>query len=187
MTGDAILTEQESVKVIEKAGYKVVSFEAGAKPGVVACLFRVGGLSPEGRTRLEKGLREDLKDAARVAIDSLGRATVLVKGDAAAARTALTASLERHGAAAEGLQIENWPQLEATYVVAASGMASPEAAQQVVDALTRVAKVKAVLVHQDTGTATLWLKEPCDALDKNVREALDAAGFPVTRVELKTD
>ena len=72
-------------------------------------------------------------------------------------------------------------------MVAVSGMNGAVETRTVADALAGVAKVVAVHVYQDTGTATLWLKEPCDALEANVRAALTPAGFTVSRFELKTD
>ena len=187
MEDPAVLTEQEASKVIQGAGYKVVSFKAGEPRKVTAYLFRVSGFGPDGRASLEKGLLEDLEDADRVAVDSLGRATVVVSGDAVAAREAVSASLEKRGVAAEGFETETWPELEATYVVAVHGMSGAVETRTVADALAGVDKVVAAHVYQDAGTATLWLKEPCDALEANVRAALTPAGFSVSRFELKAD
>ena len=78
MKDDAVLTEREASKVIRDAGYKVVSFKVGEPPELTAFLFRVSKLEPDGRASLENGLREDLKDADKIAVDSLGRATVVV-------------------------------------------------------------------------------------------------------------
>ena len=187
MEDRAVLTEEEASQVIRDAGYKVVSFKAGEPRKLTAYLFRVSPFEPDGRARLEDGLRADLWGADKVAVDSLGRATVVVSGDAAAAREAVFASLEKRGVAAEGFETETWPGLDATYVVAMSGMNGAVQARTAADALAGVPKVVAVHVYQDTGTATLWLKEPCDALEANARGALTAAGFSVTRFELKAD
>ena len=187
MRDRAVLTEGEASKVIEDAGYKVVSFEAGDPRRVTALLFRVGALEPGGRAGLERGLREDLEDAHQVALDCLGRGTVVVSGDAAAAREAVSESLGRQGAAAEGFETKNWPQLDATYEVAVPGMRGADEARAVADALAAVPKVVAVHVYQDAGTATLWLKEPCDALEANVKATLAPAGFSVARFELQAD
>jgi len=187
MEDRAVLTEEEASQVIRDAGYKVVSFKAGEPRKLTAYLFRVSPFEPDGRARLEDGLRADLWGADKVAVDSLGRATVVVSGDAAAAREAVFASLEKRGVAAEGFETETWPGLDATYVVAMSGMNGAVQARSAADALAGVPKVVAVHVYQDTGTATLWLKEPCDALEANARGALTAAGFSVTRFELKAD
>jgi hypothetical protein len=187
MKPGAVLTEPESKRVIQDAGYKVVSFKVGEPPKLTACTFRVSEFEPGARGRIEDGLREDLKDADRVAVDSLGRATVVVRGDGAAARDAVSASLKSRGAAAEGFETKTCPKLEATYLVAVSGMNGTVESRAVADALAGVAKVVAVHVYQDTGTATLWLKEPCDALDANVRAVLTPAGFSVSRFELNAD
>ena len=187
MEKDAILTESEATRVIKKAGYKVVSFKAGEPPKQTALLFHVSPANPDGRESLENGLREDLKDADRIAVDSLGRATVLVSGGAPAAREAVSASLKKRGVAAEGLETKTWPKLDAAYVLAVPGMNDAIRTRAVADALQGVAKVVAVHVYQDTGTATLWLKEPCDALEANVRAALAATGYSVSGFELKSD
>jgi hypothetical protein len=187
MKDDAVLTERTASKVIQNAGYEVVSFERGKPPTLTAYLFRVSMFEHEGRASLENGLREDLEGADKVAVDSLGRATVVLSGDAAAAEEAVSASLEKRGLAAEGFEKKTWPKLDATYVVAVSGMDDVVETRKVADALAGVAKVVAVHVYQDTGTATLWLKEPCDALEANVRAALTPAGFTVSRFELKAD
>lgn len=142
---------------------------------------------PDIRAILEDGIREDLKDADKVAVDSLGRATVVVSGDAAAAREWLSLSLTKRGVTAEDFETKTWPKLDATYVVAVSGMNGAVETRTVADALAGVAKVVAVHVYQDAGTATLWLKEPCDALRANVMAALTPAGFSVLRFELKAD
>ena len=183
MEDDAVLTEREARKVIREAGYKVVSFEAGEPRKVTAYLFRVSPLDPDGRASLERGLREDLEDVDRIAVDSLGRATVVVSGDAAATPDAVSASLSKRGVAAVGFETKTWPKLEATYVLAVAGMDGADEARATSDALAGVAKVVVVHVDQDAGTATLWLKEPCDALAANVRAALAPAGFSVTRFE----
>ena len=187
MKHDAVLTELEASKVIRDAGYKVVSFKCGEPPKLTACLFRVRRFEPYGRASLENGLREDLEDADKIAVDSLGRATVVVSGDAAAAREAVSASLKKRGVAAGDFETRAWPKLDAAYVVAVSGMSGAVEMRTVADALARVAKVVAVHVYQDTGRATLWLKEPCDALEANVRAALAPAGFSVSRFELQAD
>jgi len=187
MANDAVLDERNASKVIRNAGYKVVSFTRGEPPKRTAYLFRVSRFEPDTRASLENGLRDDLEGADKVAVDSLGRATVVVKGDAAAAQEAVSASLKKRGLAAEGFETKTWPKLDATYVVAVSGMKGAVETRTVADALAGVAKVVAVHVYQDTGTATLWLKEPCDALEANVRAALTPAGFTVSRFELKTD
>ncbi len=187
MKNDAVLTELEARKVIRDAGYKVVSFEGGEPRKLTAYLFRVSQFEPDGRASLENGLREDLKVADRVAVDSLGRGTVVVRGEPAAAREAVTASLKKRGVAAEAFETKTWPMLDATYVVAVFGMNGAVERRKVADALSGVAKVVAVHVYQDDGTATLWLKEPCDALEANVRAALTPAGFSVSRFELKAD
>ena len=187
MEDDADLAERDARKAIQKAGYQVVSFAEGRHPERTAYLFRVGDLEPAGRASLESGLRADLKNADKVAVDCLGRATVVVSGNPAAAQDAVVASLSKRGLAAEGLQRQSWPRLDATYVVAVSGMDDDFEARTVADALAGVAKVVAVHVYQDTGTATLWLKEPCDALEGNVKAVLAPAGFVVSRFELKTD
>lgn len=185
MTNGARLTERKAGQVIRDAGYEVVSFAVGEPPRLTAFLFRVDGLEPDGRASLESGLREDLPGTDRVAVDSLGRATVVVSGDPTAAREALTASLKKRGVAAEDIETRTWPKLDATYEVALSGMDDTVEARTVADALAGVAKVVLVHVYQDAGTATLWLKEPCDALEANVRAALTPAGFSVSRFELK--
>jgi hypothetical protein len=187
MEDHAVLSEREATKVIRDAGYQVVSFEAGEPPEVTALLFRVSELEPDGRALLESGLREDLEGADKVAVDSLGRATVVVSGDAALAQEAVSASLKKRGIAAEGFETKTWPELDATYEVAVSGMSGALETRTVADALAGVSKVLAVHVYQDAGTATLWLKEPCDALEANVRAALTPAGFSVSRFELKAD
>ena len=182
-----MLTERRATQVIRDAGYKVVSFKAGEPPTRTAYLFRVSPFDPDRRASLETGLREDLKDADRVAVDSLGRATVVVRGDAAASREAVSASLKKRGVAAEGFETKTWPKLDATYVVAVSGMNGAAETRTVANVLAGVPKVVAVHVHEDAGTATLWLKEPCDALEANVKAALTPAGFSVSSFELKTD
>ena len=187
MENGAVLAEREASQVIRKAGYKVVSFKRGEAPKRTAHLFRVRPFEPDGRASLENGLREDLEGADQVAVDSLGRATVVVSGDAAAAQEAVSASLKKRGFGAEGFETTTWPKLDATYVVAVSGMNDVVGTRKVADALAGVAKVVAVHVYQDTGTATLWLKEPCDALEANVRAALTPAGFTVSRFQLKAD
>jgi hypothetical protein len=186
MQDRAVLAEREADRVIRDAGYEVVSFEAGEPRKLTAFLFGASTLGADGRASLERGLREDL-DADKVAVDSLGRVTVVVGGDAAAAREALSESLRKRGVAAEGFETKTWPQLDATYEVAVSGMSGAAEARAVADALAGVAKVVAVHVYQDAGTATLWLKEPCDALEANARAALTSAGFSVSRFELKAD
>jgi hypothetical protein len=187
MKNGAVLTELKASKVIQDAGYKVVSFKCGEPPKQTAYVFRVSQFEPDGRTNLENRLREDLGNADRIAVDSLGRVSVVVSTDAAAMQGALSASLKKRGVAAEGFETVTWPRLEATYVVAVSGMNGAVEARTVSDALAVVAKVVAVHVYQDTGTAALWLKEPCDALEANVKAALTAAGFSVSRFELKAD
>ena len=187
MKGGAVLTERKATKVIQDAGYKVVSFKLGEPPVVTAYLFSVSKLEPEGRASIESGLRQELEGADEVVVDSLGRATVVVGGEAAPGREAVFASLEKRGVAAEGIETRTWPKLDATYVVAVPGMNDAVEARAVADALAGVAKVVAVHVYQDTATATLWLKEPCDALEANVRAALTPTGFSVSRFELKND
>ncbi len=187
MESDAVLTEKVATKAIRDAGYEVVSFKAGEPPKRTAFLFRVNRFGPDERASLENGLREDVKNADNVAVDSLGQATVVVSGNADVAREAVSASLKKRGIAAEGFETMTWPKLEATYVVAVSGMDNVVEARTVADVLAGVAKVVAVHVYEDTGTATLWLKEPCDALESNVRAALTPAGFSVSRFELKSD
>lgn len=181
------LTELDASKVIRDAGYEVVSFERGEPRKLTAILFRVNEFDPAVRAALETGLREDLNGADKVAVDSLGRATVVVSGKPAAAREAISLSMTRRGAAAEGFETKTWPTLDATYVVAVTGVHGAVEARTVADALADVAKVVAVHVYQDAGTATLWLKEPCDALETNVRAALTPAGFSVSRFELQAD
>ncbi len=187
MKNDAVLRERDASIVIRSAGYKVVSFKRGELPKRTASLFRVSPFEPDARASLENGLREDLVGADQVAVDSLGRATVVMSGDAAAARDAVFASLKKRGHTAEGFETKTWPKLDATYVVELSGMSDVPETRKVADALAGVAKVVAVHVDQDTGTATLWLKEPCDALEANVRAELTPAGFAVSRFELKAD
>jgi microcompartment protein CcmL/EutN len=187
MESDAVLTERKASTVIRDAGYEVVSFERGEPPKQTAYLFRVSPFEPDGRASLESGLREDLEGADKVALDSLGRGTVIVSGDAAAVQDAVSASLRKRGQAAESFESRIWPRLDATYVVAVSRMNDAVETRTVADALAGVAKVVAVHVYQDTGTATLWLKEPCDALEANVRAALATGGFTVSRFELKAD
>lgn len=187
MKNDAVLTEQAASKVITDAGYKVVSFKRGEPRKQTAFLFRLNELGPDERARLEDGLREDLEGADKVAVDSLGRATVIVSGDPAAAKEAVSASLKKRGVAAEGFETKTWPKLDATYVVAVSGMNGAVETRTVADALAGVAKVVAVHVYRDDGRATLWLKEPCDALEANVRAALTPAGFSVSRFELMAE
>lgn len=173
--------------MIREAGYEVVSFERGEPPKRTAILFRVNTFDPDVRAILESGLRDDLKNADKVAVDSLGRATVVVSGDAAATREMISLSMKKRGVAAEGFETKTWPKLDATCVVAVSGMNGTVETRTVADALASVAKVVAVHVYEDTGTATLWLKEPCDALEANVAAALMPAGFSVERFELKAD
>jgi hypothetical protein len=185
MKNDAVLTERNATKVIRAAGYKVVSFKRGEPPKQTAYLFRMGQFAPDQRSSLENDLREDLRDADKVAVDSLGRATVVVSGDAAAAREAVLASLKKRGVATEGLETKIWPKLDATYLLEISGMNGAVETRRVSDALASVAKVVAVHVYQDAGSATLWLKEPCEALEANVRAALTPAGFSVSHFELK--
>jgi hypothetical protein len=187
MNDDAVLSERKASNVIRRAGYKVVSFKRGEPTKVTAYRFRVGELERDGRARLENGLREDLEGAEKVALDSLGRATVVVSGDPATARAALSASLKKRGLASEGVETKTWPMLDATYVVTVSGMNDVAETRAVADVLAGVAKVVAVHTYQDTGTATLWLKEPCDALEANVNAALATAGFSVSRFELEGD
>jgi hypothetical protein len=184
---NAVLTEPQASQVIRKAGFKVVSFKIGEPAQQTAYLFRVLRFEPEGRASLESGLREDLKDVDKVAVDSLGRVTVLSSGATAAAQEAVAASLAKRGVAAEGFETKTWPKLESTYVLAVPGMNGPFDTRRVADALAGVAKVVAVHVYLDAGTATLWLKEPCDALETNVRAALAPLGFSISRFELKTD
>lgn len=184
---DAVLTEPEANQVIRDAGFQVVSFTVGEAPKRTAFRFRVREFEPFVRETLEKGFRKDLENADKVAVDSLGRATVVVSGEAAAAREMLFLSMKMRGVAAEGFETKTWPKLDATYVIAISGMNGVVETRTVADALAGVAKVVAVHVYQDTGTATLWLKEPCDALEANVRAALAPAGFTVSRFELKAD
>ena len=184
---DAVLSEPEASQVIRDAGYQVVSFTVGEAPKRTAFLFRVNDFEPLVRATLENGFREDLENADKVAVDSLGRATVVVSGEAAAAREMLSLSMRKRGVAAEAFETRIWPKLDATYVIAVSGMNDEFDARQVSDALAGVAKVVAVHVYEDTGTATLWLKEPCDALEANVRAALTPAAFTVSRFELKAD
>ncbi len=181
---DAVLTELEASEVIRIAGYEVVSFNAGPPPRVTAIRCYVNKLEPDVRAMLENGLREDLKDADKVAVDSLGRATVVVSRKAAAARNAVAASLQKRGVVAEEFETKSWPKLDATYMVAVSGMNGLIETRTAANVLAGVAKVVAVHVYQDTGTAMLWLKEPCDALEANVRAALTPAGFSVSRFEL---
>ncbi|MFN0007109.1 MAG: hypothetical protein ACKVXR_04310 [Planctomycetota bacterium] len=181
----AVLGEPESTEVIRDAGYQVVSFTVGEAPKRTAFLFRVNEFEPFVRETLETGFRQDLDNADKVAVDSLGRATVVVSGEAAPAREMLLLSMKKRGVAAEGFETKTWPKLDATYVVAVPGMNGVVETQTVADALAGVAKVVAVHVYQDDGTATLWLKEPCDALEANVRAALTSAGFAVSRFELK--
>lgn len=187
MRNVAVLTQGEANKVIQEAGYKVVSFKRGEPRMLTAFLFRVNGFGPDERARLENGLREDLDGADKVAVDSLGRATVVVNGDPDAASEALTASLKQRGVASANFETKTWPKLDATYVVRVSGMNGAVEWRTVADALAGVAKVVAVHVYQDDGRATLWLKEPCDALEANVRAALTPGGFSVSRFELMAD
>ncbi|MFN0241793.1 MAG: hypothetical protein ACKVWV_02790 [Planctomycetota bacterium] len=184
---NAVLTELEASNVMKDAGFEVVSFTVGEAPKRTALIFRVNEFEPYVRASLENGFREDMKDADKVAVDSLGRATVVVSGEAAAEREILSLSLKKRGVAAEGFETKSWPKLGATYVVAVSGMHGAVETRTVADALAGVAKVVAVHVYQDAGTATLWLKEPCDALEANVMAALTRAGFSVSRFELKVD
>jgi hypothetical protein len=184
MEGDAVLTEKKAREVIVAAGYKVVSFAEGAAPKVTAYRFRVKPLAPDARAKLEQGLREDVEAAERVAIDGLGRATVVLAPEAGDAREALLASLTKRGVVAEGFETKLWPKLDATYVVAVEGMRGSTDAQSVVDVLSEVPKVVAVHVDRDAGAVTLWLKEPCDALDAKVRAALEPTGLSVARFEL---
>jgi hypothetical protein len=74
--------------------------------------------------------------------------------------------------------------LDATYELRVAELNDVVEARRVADALSGVAKVVAVNVYQDAGRATLWLKEPCDALEGNVRAALASAGFTLSRFEL---
>ena len=187
MKNDAVLTERKAVKVIRDAGYKVVSFKVGEPPKLTAYLFSVSHFEPDGRASLENGLREDLEEADKVAVDSLGRGTVVMKGETAATREAVLASLKERGIATEGFEARTWPKLDATYLVAVSGMSGAAETRAVADALAGVAKVIAAHVYQEAGTAELWLKEPCDALEANVRAALTPAGYSVSRFELKAD
>jgi hypothetical protein len=187
MEDEAVLTERSASKAIRNAGYEVVSFERGLPPTRTAFLFRLSDFDPARRASLEDGLREDLEGADGVAVDSLGRATVVAGADAGAVQAALSASLARRGLAAEGFETRTWPKLEATYLVAISWRNDPAETRKVADALAGVPKVVAVHVHQDTGTATLWLEEPCDALEANVRAALTPGGFEVARFELLVD
>ncbi|MFN0244577.1 MAG: hypothetical protein ACKVWV_16950 [Planctomycetota bacterium] len=173
--------------MIRDAGYEVVSFARGEPRKLTAFLFHVNTFDPAVRAVLESGLREDLNDADKVAVDSLGRATVVVSGKSAAAREAIALSLKKRGAAGEDFETKTWPTLDATYVVAVSGIRGAVETRTVADALAGVAKVVAVHVYQDAGTATLWLKEPCDALETNVRAALTSAGFSVSSFELQAD
>lgn len=184
---DAVLTELDASEVIRNAGYEVVSFNVGPPPRVTAFLFYVNEFEPDALAILENGLREDLKDADKVAVDSLGRATVVVSGKAAAARDAISASLKKRRVAAEGFETKRWPKLDATYVVAVSGMNGLIETRTAANVLAGVPKVVAVHVYQDTDTAMLWLKEPCDALETNVKAALMSAGYSVSRFELKAD
>lgn len=183
----AVLTEPETTQVIRDAGYQVVSFTVGEAPKRTAFLFRVHEFEPFVRGTLESGFRDDMEDADQVAVDSLGRATVVVRGEAAAAREMLQLSMRKRGVRAEGFETRTWPKLDATYVVAVSGMNDADETRTVADALAGVDKVVAVHVYQDTGTAALWLKEPCDALEAKVKAALAPAGFTVSRFELKAD
>ena len=187
MKDDAVLAERKARKAIRNAGYKVVSFARGEPSQRTAYLFRVSQFEADRRASLENGLREDVEGADKVAVDSLGRATIVVIGDSLAAQEAVSASLKKRGLAAEGFETKTWPKLDATYVIAVSGMNGVFETRMVADALAGVAKVVAVHVYQDTGTATLWLKEPCDALEANVRAALAPAAFTVTRFELEAD
>jgi len=64
-----------------------------------------------------------------------------------------------------------WHHRRTRVVVAAPGRRAqlqvglPLEVFEVFDALAGVDKVVAAHVYQDAGTATLWLKEPCDALE----------------------
>jgi len=183
----AVLTESDAIQVIRDAGYQVVSFTVGEAPKRTAFLFRIDDFHPIVRATLENGFRDDLSNVDRVAIDSLGRATVVVSGEPVAAREMLLLSMKKRGVAAEGLETKTWPKLDATYEVLVSGMNDAAEMRTVTDALAGVARVVAVHVVEDTGTATLWLKEPCDALEANVEAALARSGFTVSRFELKAD
>jgi hypothetical protein len=121
MKDNAVLTERTASKVIRDAGYKVVSFKRGEPPTVTAWLFHVNRFETIERASLEDSLREDLKDADRIAVDSLGRATVVVSRQAAVSREALSASLRKRGVEAEDFETKSWPKLEATYLVAVPG------------------------------------------------------------------
>ena len=183
----AVLTEPEAHKVIQAAGYRVVSFAVGDAPKRTAFLFRVRAFEPLVRETLENGFRDDLKNSEKVAVDGLGRVAIVVTGDAADAREMLLLSLRKRGVAAEGFETKTWPKLDATYAVAVSGMTGAVEANTVADVLAGVAKVVAVHVYPDAGTATLWLKEPCDALEAKVTAALAAAGFSASSIELKAN
>lgn len=185
MEKDAVLTERASKKAIQAAGYKLVSFEEGAPARRTGYLFRVEELEARERAKLESDLREDLGGATRVAIDSLGRGTVVTSADAPDAREAIVASLVRGRVAARELDTRSWPALDATYAVAVPGMDTAVEARSVADLLEGVAKVVRVHVDHDAGVATLWLKEPCDALETSVRSTLATASFATARFELR--
>lgn len=171
-------------QVISKAGLEVVSFERGAAPTRTAYRFRLSEFEPARRASVERSLRAEWKGAEKVALDSFGRATVVFTGDGTDAREAVSASLKQRGLAAEDFETKRWPKLDATYVISVPATQDVDSARKVADALAGVAKVVAVHVYHDTGTATLWLKEPCNALEANVKAALASAGFTLARFEL---
>ncbi len=183
---DTVLTELDADRVIRDAGFDVVSFQIGPPPKLAAVLFYLDRFEPDERARVERALREDLEDADKIAIDSLGRATVVMSGRPAAAQAAVIASLKKRGVAAQELETRTWPKLDATYTVTVSGMNGLIETRTVANALANVSKVVAVHVYQDTGTAMLWLKEPCNMLEANVRSALELAGFSLSSFELES-
>lgn len=181
-SGAPAISQETMTSAITKNGWGVKEFKEGLAELLKVHVFQLAGAKAEDHPALQKKLLEEIKGAKEVVIDSAGKAVVVLgkDGELTEATLATTLKAARDGLLAKSLETKELPKSMTTYVVEVPAMKGEAEATKVRESLQALAKVVVVQVFQDTKTAQIRLKEPCDKIAADVTAALKAKGFEST-------
>jgi hypothetical protein len=181
-TGATELKEDSVKSALVANGWGVKEFKAGVAELFPVHVFQLTGTKAEDHPALAERLLGEIKGAKEVVIDTGGRAVVTLAKDGELTEASLAAALKaaKDGWSATKFETKQLPKSMTTYVVAVPKMTGGAEATKVREALAALPKVVVVQVFEDTKTAQIRLKEPCDKIAADVEAALKAKGFEST-------
>jgi hypothetical protein len=180
-TGASEVKEESVKSALVANGWGMKEFKAGLAELLTVHVFQLTGTKAEDHPALAARLLEEIKGAKQVQIDTGGRAVVTLAKDGELTEASLAATLKaaKDGWSAKSFETKQIPKSMATYVVAVPKMTAADAAK-VRETLQALPKVVVVQVFEETKTAQIRLKEPCDKIAADVAAALKAKGFEST-------